>query len=357
MSTIFSSSTNLTLFRVDGTIPGSQELFPVFAGALARLAFKDIFETLDEQSTGWVQPDDYTATGFSDPTHIWIDRYVFLSVRKDTRRVPGAVLKQEISAMESKWLESHPQLKRPPKQVREDIKDTARLSLLAKTLPVPKVLHAVWDTQRGLMYVLSASQSEVELFCELFGRTFEGFGLLRLAPFDIAAGAVSSSLPLCKKLAAANQSTSGFLLDLINSNVWIGRGFANAILEQEIAVPGVSVYVGNKICLSGDGKKAVFSGAIDENLVGVRAAISEGRQISDITVCLENNDGQLWQFQLNTETFQMKGIKCPPAVIDPSGDDATEVQATMLLRIGSIQSLLEQLIGMCLREYLGEVLK
>lgn len=353
MSTIFSSSTNFMMLKVTGDLPGPEALFPFLSESLRKFAFRDISETLDEQFVGWVQVDDHTATGFDSPEYVWIDKFVFLALRKDVRRVPGAVLKQEIADREAAWLEEHPDLRRAPKKVREDIKESAKLALLDKTLPTPKLLHAVWDTEAGAMYLLTASNADLDLFLGLFCKTFEGLGIHAVTPFDIAGAAVSDSFPLLEKFAAANQSTTGSYLDLVKSNSWIGRSFALWLLDDGGVVPGVSAWVGDKLVLAGDGKKVVVSGPIDENITTIRSALDEGKFLADITVMIEDNDGNTWKLGLNTDTFWFKGVKCPSVLLERD-ENVPERQADMLLRIGMLRKMLLYLFDGFLREFLRQ---
>lgn len=355
MSTIFSSSTNFMMLKVTGDLPGPEALFPFLSELMQKFAFRDISETVDEQSLGWVQVDDHTATAFDSPEYVWIDRFVFLALRKDVRRIPGAVLKQEISDREAVWLEEHPDLRRSPKKVREDIKESAKLALLEKTLPTPKLLHAVWDIETGVMYLLTASNADLDLFLCLFCKTFEGFGIYATTPFDIAGAAVSDSLLLFEKLAAANQSTTGSYLDLVKSNTWVGRSFALWMLNESGAamLPGVSAWIGDKLVLAGDGKKVVASGPIDENMITIRSALDEGKCLADITVMIEDNDGNTWKLGLNTDTFWFKGVKCPGVLLERD-ENVTERQADMLLRIGMLRKMLSYLFAGFLREFIRQ---
>lgn len=356
MSLITSSSLNVSVFSVDGSLPSVDDLFPFLSENLRRFGFKDISETNDEQSLGWVHVEDMAKSSFSSPEFLHVNEYAFLSIRKDTRRVPSAVLDQEYTQLEACWLEDHAGLKRPPKSVRVELKEKAKASLLSKTLPVPKVFHAVWDTSMQQLFVLSTSNADVDMFVDLFHKTFDDLHLVEQVPFVWAQGATVLNGGLYAKLNEANQAVSASLLDIINSNKWLGQEFALWLLSYPMAVHGLQVWADEKITLCGDNKKAVFSGSIPENMGAIRAAIAEGKRISDIVVNIETNDGLVFKANLNTETFHLKGVKLPPVKSDYMDRAKDMLQAEYLLRTSLLNDVIGHLFGRCLFEFLSSYL-
>lgn len=356
MSLITSSSLNVSVFSVAGSLPSVDDLFLFLSENLRRFRFEDISETNDEQSVGWVHVEDKAKSSFSSPEFIHVNEYAFLSIRKDARRVPSAVLDQEYTQLEACWLEDHAGLKRPPKSVRVELKEKAKSSLLAKTLPVPKVFHAIWETSMQQMIVLSASNADIDMFADLFHKTFDELHLVEQVPFGWAQGATVLNGGLYTKLAEYNQATTDSLLDLLNSNKWIGQEFALWLLSSPMAIQGLSVWADEKITLYGDNKKAVFSGSIPENMGAIRAAIAEGKRISDIVVNIETNDGLIFKANLNTETFHLKGVKLPPVKSDYMDRAEDMLQAEYLLRTSLLKDVIGHLFGRCLFEFLASYL-
>lgn len=357
MSLITSSSLNVSVFTVSGCLP-SEDLFLFLSSNLIRFGFKDISDTNDEQSLGWVHVEDKTRSSFSSPEFLHVNEYVFLSVRKDTRKVPAAVLYQECVDREAAWLKNkaNEYIKRPPKKTRDEIKESAKLDLLKKTLPVPKVFHAIWNTQLQQLIVLSTSNSDVDMFVDLFHKTFESMHLVEQVPFAWANSAVILSTKMHGKLNEYNQATSDSLLDLINSNKWLGQEFALWLLSSPMAIQGLSVWADEKITLCGDNKKAVFSGSIPENMGAIRAAIAEGKRISDIVVNIETNDGLVFKANLNTETFHLKGVKLPPVKSDYMDRAEDMLQAEYLLRTSLLNDVIGHMFRSCLFEFLSSYL-
>lgn len=115
----------------------------------------------------------------------------------------------------------------------------------------------------------------------------------------------------------------------------------------------MSAWVGDKLVLAGDGKKVVVSGPIDENITTIRSALDEGKFLADITVMIEDNDGNTWKLGLNTDTFWFKAVKCPNVLVERD-ENVPERQADMLLRIGMLRKMLLYLFDGFLREFLRQ---
>lgn len=364
MSNIQSASTNVSFFKILGTLPDADSLFSVVSSSLDRFAFKNISEEATESSVGWVQVEDHNAAVFNSPAFLHIDKFLFLSLRKDTRKVPAAVLKQECVDREAAWLQDHADanLKRPPKRTREEIKEAAKLDLLKKTLPVPKVFDAVINVETQIVYLLTTSTKEVELFTEMFKRTFgEGLTLSPLTPWSICSGGVS---PLdADKLDELNRATTDSYLDLVKSNEWIGEDFLLWLISghAEGAVQGVSAWVDDKVILvgssdSGELQKVALTGPVGQRMATLKSAIKDGKQIAEATIHMEDNDGNTYKLTMDGRTFWFKGLKCPTAKMTEEDltDEVSERQAEMLYRVAGIQDAIKYLLQKHLVKFLSD---
>lgn len=362
MSNITSASTNVSIFQILGTLPDADSLFSVVSIRVAALAFKNISEEATESSVGWVNVEDHNAAVFNSPAFLHIDKYLFLSLRKDTRKVPAAVLKQACVDREAAWLQNNPatKLKRPPKRTREEIKEAAKLDLLKKTLPVPKVFDAVINVETQIVYLLTTSTKEVELFTEMFKRTFgEGLTLSPLTPWSICSGGVS---PLdADKLNELNRATTDSYLDLIKSNEWIGEDFLLWLISghAEGSIPGVSAWIDDKVILvgssdSGELQKVALTGPVGQRMATLKSAINDGKQIAEATIHMEDNDGNAYKLTLDGRTFWFKGLKCPTAKMTEEDltDEVSERQAEMLYRVAGIQDAIKYLLQKHLTAFL-----
>lgn len=362
MSNILSASTNVSVLKIQGALPDADSIFAVVSSSLDRLAFKNILEGTTESSVGWVQVNDHNATDFNSPAFLHIDKYLFLSLRKDTRKVPAAVLKQECVDREAAWLQNNPatKLKRPPKRTREEIKEAAKLDLLKKTLPVPKVFDAVINTETQIVYLLTTSTKEVDLFTEMFKRTFgEGLTLSPLTPWSMCSGGVSRLD--ADKLDELNRATSEAYLDVIKSNEWIGEDFLLWLISghAEGSVQGVSAWIDDKVILTGfndssELQKVSLIGPLTNRMATLKSAIKDGKQIAEATIHMEDNDGNSYKLTMDGRNFWIKGLKCPTAKMTEQDltDEVSETQAAMLYRVAGISDTIKHLLQKHLMEFL-----
>ena len=179
---ILSNTVNICHFRVVGEIP-TTDIFQWASERLAKNGFRNIDDGAEELSTGWVHVDDSRESDFDVPGAFWRDHYLVFSLRRDQRRVPAAVLKAGLREAEGRYLAENPGLRRVPKQKREDLREAIRSTLLARTLPVPAVWDAVWDTRTNLMTFTSLTSGIIELFENQFKKSFEGLRLVAIHPF------------------------------------------------------------------------------------------------------------------------------------------------------------------------------
>ena len=104
---IMANSVSVTQFRVVGEFPEG-DLFAWVGESLEKFAFKNIEETADELSVGWVRTDDYQRTDFTLVQPFRRDRYISFTLRKDQRTVPAQLLKFRQKAAELKFLNENP---------------------------------------------------------------------------------------------------------------------------------------------------------------------------------------------------------------------------------------------------------
>ena len=96
---LLAGTASFTRFRVEGELPNNTWDF--IAEQVAKHSFKDIDETLDEFSLGWVSIGDMFDSKFSYGSYAAGD-YVALSMRMDERKVSSAVLKKFASKEEAR---------------------------------------------------------------------------------------------------------------------------------------------------------------------------------------------------------------------------------------------------------------
>jgi hypothetical protein len=346
---ILSNSVSICQFKVAGDLPAT-DLYTWASGNLANNAFKPIDQGTAELSVGWVHTGNHQESSFAAPVDFWHDHYLAFSLRQDRRRLPAALLKAYLQVAEHEFLTANPGYSRVPKQKREELRDGVRTALLARTLPVPTVHDAVWDTSSGILTFTSLGQAALDTFETHFKKTFPGLRLVAVHPFARAERVVEESLK--SALHSANKATSEAALDLIVSNRWLGWDFLlwvmyrtmNEASEYRINRPGPAeqgepfvAYLNDRLvlCSAGeDGVQKVTVAGPQDRYSEVRTALQQGKVINEAALIFEKRE-HLWKLTLKGESFHFASFKAPKVTLekDNTVDETSEREALFYERM------------------------
>jgi len=354
---ILSNTVSMCQFRVVGDIP-VMDLFEWVSERLTKNGFTPIDQGVEELSVGWVTPDDHRSSDFSVPSAFWRDHYLFFTLRQDKRTIPGALLRAYQRVAEEEYLAANPGYRRVPKQKKEEMRESVRTALLARTLPVPSTCDAVWDTRSKILTIATIGSKTVDLFDALFKKSFDGLRLVAVHPFARAEQVAPENLS--EALRASNRAGSEAVLDLIRSNLWLGRDFLlwctyrtlNESAEYRISRPGpatagesFTAYVNDRLVLCGGGdegaQKITVSGPQDR-FGEVRMALRTGKGITEGTLYLEKDENE-WKLTLKGEMFHFASFKSPKVQIekDDTVDPAGEREAVFFERMHLLETGLQ----------------
>lgn len=368
---VYSNTVSFSQYRIPGELPG-EERFTWLAAALSGRIFKSIEQSAEEQAEGWTRTDRPDDPAFEATGDFWRDRYLFFTYRRDQRRIPSALLKSHIGRAEAEELAKRPELKRLPKQKREEITERVKLGLLTRTLPAPATVDLAWQQDEGLLTLFSSSAKAMERFEELFTKSFENLRPQLIYPYARALSLLDG--PGRERLAALNQAGSEAALDEIRSNGWLGAEFLLWLLHGglegggfRVTVPGrydrgteFSAWIDDRIQLQGASEagpqKVAVSGSQDSYLEA-RSALKSGKSISSAAIHLEM--GELaWRFVLNAELFTFGSFKCPPVRIEREGvEELSERESAFYERMYLLEAglqLFDSLLAAYLQERLGD---
>jgi len=352
---VYSNTVSFAQYRVAGDLP-LQERFEWLSASLQGRIFRSIEQSAEEQAEGWTCTDRPDDPGFDAPAEFWRDRYLFFTYRRDQRRIPSALLKSHIGRAEGEYLAKRPELKRPPKREREEIKERVRLGLLTRTLPAPATVDLVWEQDRGILTLFSASSKAMERFEELFTKSFENLRPQLVYPYSRALGLLDEADQ--QRLSALNQASSESALEEIQSNRWLGEELLLWLLQAgledgnfcvrvdgnyDLGTP-FSAWIDDRIQLQGGGEggpqKVAVSGSQDSYLEA-RSALKSGKAISSAAIYLEKDELQ-WRFVLNAELFTFGAFKCPPVKVEREGvEELSERESAFYERIYLLEAGLQ----------------
>ena len=238
---------------------------------------------------------------------------------------------------EEEWIAANPQFKRVPKQQREDLRDAVRGSLFAKTLPVPAIYDAVWDTRSNLVTFSALGTNAVDLFIEQFKKSFDGLRLVPVHPMARAEQVVDDSLKAA--LTKANGSGSDAVLEQIEANQWLGTDFLlwlmhetmNASSQYTVNQPGPAVsgdgfvaYLNDRLLLASSSEAGVQKVTVtgpQDHFSEVRTALQSGKNIYESVLYIESGE-KLWKMTLKGDTFHFASFKAPAVTLEK--DDITD---------------------------------
>lgn len=180
-----SASNSFTRFRITEPVP--QELWAQIAGKLKEFAFRDIDETSDERSLGWVSFEDMIDIDWREAPP-QKGGYIAFSLRLDTRRVPPAVLKKHTAiAMKAEEARNREMGKKyVSRERKKELREQVELKLRLRTLPIPAEFNVIWNTADNSVYFASTQAKMIEAFQEHFAKTFN-LDLDPLTPYGLAA--------------------------------------------------------------------------------------------------------------------------------------------------------------------------
>lgn len=179
---LLSASATFVRYQVLGDLP--QNFWDQVAEKVSRFAFKDIDETYDEFSVGWVSVMNMFDAEFAYASYGVAD-YVCLTMRVDERKVSPKVLKK-FCLKEEERLKHQRQIPKLNRHQKLEIKENMQLMLMKKAVPVPATYDLVWNLSDGSLLFFSTNQKAQELLENFFKETFD-LHLMLQVPYNLAA--------------------------------------------------------------------------------------------------------------------------------------------------------------------------
>ena len=165
---LLNGSASLTRFLVTGELPES--FWEVAAQRIAALSFKDIDDTMDEYSIGWVSVADMFDNSFAYSSYAAGD-YITLTMRVDERKVAPSVLKKFVMKEEER-IKREKQIPRLSRSARLEIKERIRAELIRNAPAVPSTYDLCWNLADNTLLFFSTSKKAMALLEDPFKETF-----------------------------------------------------------------------------------------------------------------------------------------------------------------------------------------
>jgi DNA recombination-dependent growth factor C len=166
-----SGSASFSRFSIEGELPENPAEF--LAKRIPAFSFKDIDDTIDEYSIGWVSVANMFDASFEYASFMNGD-YVVLSLRTDERKVSPAVLKKFVQKEEER-IKKEKQIPRLGRAAKTEIKERIKAELTRKAMPVPTVYDLIWNLSESTLIFFTTNGKAQTLLEDFFK---DCFGLL-----------------------------------------------------------------------------------------------------------------------------------------------------------------------------------
>lgn len=164
-------SASFVRFSVAGELPENSLDF--IAQRVIAFSFKDIDDTYDEYSIGWVSVLNMFDSQFAYASYVAGD-YITLTLRIDERKVSPAILKKIVQKEEER-VRREQQVPKLSRSMKVQIKERVRTELMRKAIPIPSTYELCWSLTDSTLYFFSTNK-KVHAILEDFFK--ESFGLL-----------------------------------------------------------------------------------------------------------------------------------------------------------------------------------
>lgn len=175
---LLSRSASFVRYAVEGDLP--ENFWDFAAERIALHSFRDIDDSYEEQSIGWVSVLNMFDSEFAYASYAAGDN-IILSLRIDERKVSTKVI-NKFCLKEEEHIKKARQIPKLSRAQRLEIKENVKLMLTKKAVPVPAVYDLCWNLAEGTMLFFSTSQKAQEILEEFFKETF-GLNIILQVPY------------------------------------------------------------------------------------------------------------------------------------------------------------------------------
>ena len=178
---LLKGSASFVRFTLEGDLP--ENALDYIADRIVSFSFRDIDDTYDEYSIGWVSILNMFDSQFQFASYAAGD-YITLTLRIDERKVSPAILKK-FTQKEEERIKSERQIPKLSRTMKVEITERVRVELMRKAIPVPSTFELCWNLSESSVLFFSTNK-KIHAVLEDFFK--ESFGLLmrQQIPYTIA---------------------------------------------------------------------------------------------------------------------------------------------------------------------------
>jgi recombination associated protein RdgC len=302
-------------YRLIGILP---DRFPDFFNErIKKFAFQTLWRIAEEKAAGWTDLEDPLDPDFPYTSYA-SGRYLLFSLRIDRKSIPPSLLRLRVTEAERSKLKETGQ-KKLYREQRDAIKESVRLDLLGRTLPIPSFFEICWSVADNTLILCSLSDKVFEDLQPLFKDSFQ-LTLIPYIPWDQrlpkakqtqpgGAGRVVEPPPLPALPPGVDPPT---LTREFLTWLW----FKSEERNGRILIPGAGeceVFFTRRLVLeSGEGEYAetVVCQGLHADLKEGKEALRQGKKITAARLRV-GRDKTEWEFTFKTDRFQFQSMRLP----------------------------------------------
>lgn len=178
---LLKGSAGFVRFSVEGILP--ENIWDYIAERVSLFSFKDIDDSYDESSIGWVSVFNMFDSEFKYATYA-SGNFVTLSLRFDERKVSPAILKKYVLKEEER-IKKEKQIPKINRTLRVEIKERIRTELIRKAMPLPSVFDLSWNLSDSTLLFFTTNQKAHSLLEDHFKKTFD-LTIVQQVPYNTA---------------------------------------------------------------------------------------------------------------------------------------------------------------------------
>ncbi|WP_136809132.1 recombination-associated protein RdgC [Desulfosediminicola flagellatus] len=176
-----SGSASFVRFGVEGELP--ENALEHIAERVMAFSFRDIDDTYDEYSIGWVSVLNMFDSEFEYASYAAGD-YITLSLRVDERKVSPAILKKFVMKEEER-VKQEKQVPKLGRALKVEIKERIHTELMRKAIPIPTVYDLCWSFSDSTVFFFTTNKKAHGLLEDFFNDSF-GLLLRQQIPYIVA---------------------------------------------------------------------------------------------------------------------------------------------------------------------------
>lgn len=178
---LLKGSASFVRFGVEGELP--ENALEYIADRVISFSFKDIDETYDEYSIGWVSVYNMFDTQFNFASYAAGD-YITLTLRIDERKVSPSILNKFVQKEEER-VKQEKQIPKVSRAMKVEIKERVKSELMRKSVPVPAVFDICWSMSSSSVLFFSTNK-KIHAVIEDFFKDCFGLMLKQQIPYITA---------------------------------------------------------------------------------------------------------------------------------------------------------------------------